>query len=420
MPAQNEKQKFFELIHPGASYEFIGNQKYWISMSILLVTLTIVMLPLNAYVFKSRGHALNWGVDFRGGSEIVVEFSKPVDAGAIRDALADIRLADAEVVKYEDPLGKKPWNFMVRVGSVSVVSEAKAKEIRESLAKVGAGSLQHFEWSEGGDKIYLRYDKPVEPTTLAAALKAIGVSSNQVQSFGRADENTYEVTLVGLDTEIRAALDARLGAGAVAAIPQVESVGAKAGKQLQVDAARSLLYAILLIMVYIAFRFDFRYGPGTVVALLHDAIIVLGAFAVTYKEFSLTTVAAVLTIIGYSMNDTIVVFDRIRENAARLRDRRFDRVVNQSINETLSRTILTSATVFFVTLAMNVWGVGTIRDFAFAMNVGVIVGTYSSIFIASPILIWLNEKFIESQRRAAPRLNRRGGRTSTDLETDEP
>ena len=190
-----------------------------------------------------------------------------------------------------------------------------------------------------------------------------------------------------------------MGAGTVSAIPQVESVGAKAGKQLQYDGIRSLLYAIILIMVYVAFRFDLRYGPGTVVALLHDAILVIGAFAVTYREFSLTTVAAVLTIIGFSMNDTIVVFDRIRENATRLRDRRFDRVVNQSINETLSRTILTSATVFFVTLAMNIFGVGVIRDFAFAMNVGVIVGTYSSIFIASPVLIWLNDKYAATQRK---------------------
>jgi preprotein translocase subunit SecF len=419
MAAQNPKQKFFEIIHPGASYEFIGNQKYWITMSVVLVLLTAVMLPLNAFVFKSRGHALNWGVDFRGGSEIVIEFSKPVEAGAIREALADIHLGDAEVVKYDDPTGKKLWNFMIRVGSVSVVSEVQAKQIRESLAKEGAASLQHFEWNEGGDKIYLRYDRTVEPTSLQASLKAIGVNTNQVQTFGRITDYTYEVTLVGLDTEIRHTLDARLGAGSVSAIPQVESVGAKAGKQLQVDAARSLLYAILLIMVYIAFRFDFRYGPGTVVALLHDAVLVVGAFAVTYKEFSLTTVAAVLTIIGFSMNDTIVVFDRIRENAARLRDRRFDRVVNQSINETLSRTILTSATVFFVTLAMNVFGVGVIRDFAFAMNVGVIVGTYSSIFIASPILIWLNEKFLESQRKLAPARNRRGAK-STDLETDEP
>jgi preprotein translocase subunit SecF len=399
MAAQNQQQKFFEIIHPGANLEFIGNQKYWIGLSIILVLLTFLMLPLNAYVFKSRGHMLNWGVDFKGGSEIVIEFSKPIEAGKIREVLKDVGFPDAEVVKYEDPSGVKKWNYMVRVGAVSVVSEAQAKQIRQSLAKVGDASLQHFEWSEGGDKIYVRYDKPVDPAVLANAFKALGTNTDQVQRFGRAEENTYEVTLVGLDSEIRRALDQHLGPGTVAAIPQVESVGAKAGKQLQYDGIRSLLYAILLIMVYIAFRFDFRYGPGTVVALLHDAVITVGAFAVTYKEFSLTTVAAVLTIIGYSMNDTIVVFDRIRENAARLRDRRFDRVVNQSINETLSRTILTSATVFFVTLAMNIFGVGVIRDFAFAMNVGVIVGTYSSIFIASPILIWLNDKYVASQRK---------------------
>jgi preprotein translocase subunit SecF len=419
MPVQNQHQKFFEIIKPGSTYEFIGKQRYWIGLSIFLVALTVVLLPLNAYVFKSRGHMLNWGVDFRGGSEILLEFSRPVEASEIRKTLADVGFPDADVVKYADPSGQKKWNYMLRVGAVSVVSEQQAKQIRESLAKEGDASLKRFEWSEGGDKLYLRYDRPVDPASLGNSLKALGVNTNQVQGFGRADENTYEVTLVGLDTEIRHALDARLGAGAVASIPSVESVGAKAGKQLQYDGARSLLYAILLIMVYIAFRFDLRYGPGTVVALLHDAVIAVGAFAVTYKEFSLTTVAAVLTIIGFSMNDTIVVFDRIRENATRLRDRRFDRVVNQSINETLSRTIWTSATVFFVTLAMNVFGIGVIRDFAFAMNVGVIVGTYSSIFIASPILIWLNDKYLDSQRRqqVAGRNPRRSQRDELESET---
>jgi preprotein translocase subunit SecF len=281
MATQNPNQKFFEIIHPGANYEFIGNQKYWIGTSIFLVLLTLVMLPLNAFVFKSRGHIMNWGVDFRGGSEVVIEFSKPVDPGDIRKALADIQLNDAEVVKYDDPTGKKPWNFMIRAGAVSALSEPQAKQLKETLAKVGDASLKHFDWSEGGDKIYIRYDKAVEPSTLATSIKVVGVSTNQVQPFGRAEDHTYEVTLVGLDTEIRHALDARLGPGSVAAIPQVESVGAKAGKQLQVDAIRSLVFAILLIMVYIAFRFDFRYGPGTVVALLHDAVIVLGAFAVT-------------------------------------------------------------------------------------------------------------------------------------------
>jgi len=403
--SEHHGHKFFEIIKPGSNYEFIGRSRTWIGLSIVLTVVTIGALIYNG-MSKSRGHVLNWGVDFRGGSEIIIEFGKPVEVGEVRKILNDAGYHDAEVVKYADPTGQKQWNYMVRVGAVSVLSEAQSKQVRESLAKEGDASLKRFEWSEGGDKIYLRYDKPVDPTVLSSSLKAIGVNTMQVQAFGRPGDHGYEVTLVGLDSEIRRALDTRLGAGAVAAIPRVESVGAKAGKQLQFDGARSLLYAILLIMVYIAFRFDLRYGPGTVVALLHDAILVIGAFAVTYKEFSLTTVAAVLTIIGFSMNDTVVVFDRIRENAARLRDRRFDRVVNQSINETLSRTILTSATVFFVTLAMNIFGVGVIRDFAFAMNVGVIVGTYSSIFIASPILIWLNEKYAQTQKKAQQRPDR--------------
>ena len=417
MATQPKQQKFFEIIKPHSNYEFIGNQKYWIGSSVVFVLLTLIMLPLNAYVLKSRGHFLNWGVDFRGGTELVIEFSRPIDAGDLRKTLGEIGHENADVVRYDDPSGKSKVNYMVRLGAVSVLSKEQAKQAEQSLAKEGDASLKKFEWSEGGDKVYLRYDKAVNPDALSTSLKAVGINANQVQPFGRPEENTYEVTLVSLDKEIWRHLDEKLGVGTVSAIPQVESVGAKAGAQLQLDGVKSLLAAILLIMVYILFRFDFRYAPGTVVALLHDAVITVGAFAVTYKEFSLTTVAAILTIIGFSMNDTIVVFDRIRENAARLRDRKFDRVVNQSINETLSRTIWTSATVFFVTLAMNVFGVGVIRDFAFAMNVGVIVGTYSSIFIASPILIWLNERYLVSQKSVTTRTAREARRPRRN---DEP
>jgi preprotein translocase subunit SecF len=418
MAAKNQ-QKFFEIIKPHSNYEFIGNQKYWIGTSIVLVLITIVMLPLNAFVIKSRGHLLNWGVDFRGGTELLIEFSRPIDAGTVRSTLAAIGHDNADVVRYEDPSGKSKDDYLVRIGAVSVLSAEQAKKAEQSLAKEGDANLKRFEWSEGGDKVYLRYDKPVPPEQLKASLAAVGINAAQVQPFGRLEESTYEVTLVSIDKEIWRHLDEKLGPGTVSAIPQVESVGAKAGKQLQFDGVRSLLAAILLIMVYILFRFDFRYAPGTVVALLHDAVITLGAFAVTYKEFSLTTVAAILTIIGFSMNDTIVVFDRIRENAARMRDRKFDRVVNISINETLSRTIWTSATVFFVTLAMNVFGVGVIRDFAFAMNVGVIVGTYSSIFIASPILIWLNERYLANQKKAAARPGREARRPKRSDEMEE-
>jgi preprotein translocase subunit SecF len=408
--AAPRQQKFFEIIKPHSTYEFIGNQKYWIGTSIVLVLLTVIMLPLNAFVIKSRGHFLNWGVDFRGGTELVIEFSRPIDGGELRKTLGELGHDNADVVRYDDPSGKSKNDYMVRLGAVSVLSTEQAKQAKSALATEGDATLKKFEWSEGGDKVYLRYDKAVDPQALATSLKSVGISAANVQPFGRLEENTFEVTLVSLDKELTRQLDEKLGAGTVIGIPQVESVGAKAGKQLQFDGVKSLLAAILLIMIYVLFRFDFRYAPGTVAALLHDAVITVGAFAVTYKEFSLTTVAAILTIIGFSMNDTIVVFDRIRENAARLRDRKFDRVVNQSINETLSRTIWTSATVFFVTLAMNVFGVGVIRDFAFAMNVGVIVGTYSSIFIASPVLIWLNERYLMSQRKAAARPGREARR----------
>jgi preprotein translocase subunit SecF len=334
----------------------------------------------------------------------VVEFSRPVEAGQVREALTAGGLHNADVVRYGNEGGAP--SYLVRMGAVSVMTPEQAKRVEAGMARVGDASLRSLEHSEGGDKIYLRFDKNVDPHVIATALKTNGTDSTQVQPFGPAADSTYEVTLVPIEAEVRKALDAKLGAGVVKSIPRVDSVGAKAGKQLQVDGLRALFGAILLIVIYVAFRFDFRYGPGTIVALLHDAVITVGAFAVTYKEFSLTTLAAILTIIGFSMNDTIVVFDRIRENAAKYRDRKFDKVVNHAINETLSRTILTSATVFFVTLAMNIFGTGVIRDFAFAMNVGVIVGTYSSIFIASPILIWLNDKYIAMQKRQAARPER--------------
>jgi preprotein translocase subunit SecF len=132
---------------------------------------------------------------------------------------------------------------------------------------------------------------------------------------------------------------------------------------------------------------------------------VMGVFALTWTEFSLTTVAALLTVIGYSMNDTVVVFDRIRENEHKLKDKKLDRVINISINETLSRTLLTGLTTFSTTLAMNLLGTGLVKNFAFAMNIGIIVGTYSSIFVAAPIVLWLNERYFSKRpaaRRPAP------------------
>ncbi len=386
------KTNFFELIKPDHNFEFAGRMRTLLTISLVLIVLSLAMLPINHYW---RGHALNYSIDFRGGTEIQVAFTKAEDPANIRAAMEQGGFKGADVVSMKDAV--HPNTYLLRFGAVSPVSEQKIEDLKKRMAdKFGAEHIRKFDFSDGGDKVYVRFNKQVEGADIIGVLKEAGVQNNTVQRYGRPEDNTFEIILVGLDVEVKAALEKKLGAGAVTAIPAVESVGAKAGAELRDDGIKSLLFAIICIMVYVAVRFDFRYGPGTVIALLHDAILVMGAFAITYKEFSLTTIAAILTVIGYSMNDTIVVFDRIRENVSRLRDKKFARIVNTSINETLSRTILTSATVFFVTLAMNIWGTGVIRDFAFAMNVGVIVGTYSSIFVAAPILIWLNDRFFKN------------------------
>lgn len=395
-------QRFFELIRPDHNFDFVGKTKPLLLSSAALVLLSLLLLPVNMFL-PGRGHALNFAIDFRGGTEMRVDFTRAVEPAAIREAMESGGFRDSEVV----PLPEFKNSYLVRFPAVSALQPNQIARVEEGFRqKLGADSLRKFESSEGGDKAYVRLlkGKAFEPSQVEEILRGAGVTVSQVQRFGRPEDNTFEVVLVGLEKEVRTALDATLGQGAVASIPSVGSVGAKAGKELRDNGIISLLAAIGFIMLYILVRFDFRYGPGTVVALLHDALLVLGAFALTYKEFSLTTIAAILTVIGYSMNDTIVVFDRIRENAGKMRDKKFPQIVNISVNETLSRTILTSATVFFVTLAMNIWGSGVIRDFAFAMNVGVIVRTYSSIFIASPILIWLNEKSLQTQKK--PRTQR--------------
>jgi len=394
------KHKFFEIIKTGSEFEFVGRAKSAYALSTFLIVGSILMLLLNAFVIKSRGRILNWGVDFSGGTEMQVDFKDDVAIATVRSALETAGYKGVDVVRYGAGGGSDTAKkFLIRMAAVSVLSPDQADAAKAKIAKVGEASLKRFEVSEGGDKIYLRFDQSLTPEAIKGALSSAGVETKGVEAKGLANE--YEVTLVGLGDEVTKALEKSLGSGAVSNIPMLSSVGAKAGRQLQIDGVKAVLGAMVLIMLYVGLRFDFRYGPGAIIALAHDSIITVGAFALTYREFSLTTLAAVLTIIGFSVNDTIVIFDRLRENIAKYRDRKLERVVNLSINETLSRTIWTSGTLLFVTLAMNLFASGVIRDFAFAMNVGVIVGTYSSIYVASPIVVWLTNR-AAAQGKTAP------------------
>ncbi|MFH0899584.1 MAG: protein translocase subunit SecF [Pseudomonadota bacterium] len=407
--------QFRELIRPGSNYEFVGKSRFFISLSIIAVLLSLAMLPINSLI---RGSMLNWTIDFKGGTEMIIAFEKPVTGGEIRSALHDIGRTNADVSSLTfSQGGESRQGYLVRLAEFGAVSKAEVDRVDSEIQNRFADrSVLKANWS--GDTLFIRTGKPVTQEEIGELLKSQGLemkpwTDEQAKELAKplqgTSEYNYQIAVYGLDRMVERGLAAKLGTAVD--IKQVDAVGAKAGKELRNDAIMSMLYAIALIMLYIAFRFDFRYGPGTVAALVHDAVVVIGVFAITWTEFSLTTVAAVLTVIGYSMNDTVVVFDRIRENESRLKDKKLDRVINISINETLSRTILTALTTFVTTLAMNLLGTGLVKNFAFAMNVGIIVGTYSSIFIAAPILLWLHEHFFSKRPATNPRRLSEAGTT---------
>jgi len=203
----------------------------------------------------------------------------------------------------------------------------------------------------------------------------------------------YQITLRGFGPDVVESLQERLGKDAVTDVLSMEWVGPKVGEKLRSDGIKSVLIALGLILIYVALRFDLRFAPGAVLCLFHDATITLGFFTFTRMEVNLTTVAAILTIVGYSINDTIVIYDRIRENLQKTQERDLSKVINGSINDTLSRTLLTSFTTILAIAAVAFFARGTIQDFSIAMTVGILIGTYSSIYVAAPLSILIDKQF---------------------------
>ncbi len=256
----------------------------------------------------------------------------------------------------------------------------------------------------GGTLVQVRFTQTTDASEIKKALGNLKLGDPVVQSFGdnqnefliRVEKSSEE--LQGLSVKIQNALAQTYHDGVD--IRRVEMVGPQVGKDLRTKGLEALLYAMVGLLIYISWRFEFRFAVGAIVALVHDVLITLGAFSVFNKEIDLPIIAAFLAIIGYSLNDTIIVYDRIRENSGRLHKEAFPFIINRSINETLSRTLLTSGTTLLVVLALFVLGGGVIHNFAFAMLVGVLVGTYSSIFVASPILIFWNEKKAKTPKKS--------------------
>jgi len=257
----------------------------------------------------------------------------------------------------------------------------------------------------GGILVQVKFSQAVTTEQIKETLQPINLQDSLVQQFEEKGQHEFliQVEKKGLDTQnidqlISQALAKRFGESNFE-IRRVEMVGPKVGKDLRRKGLLSILYAVIFMLIYITWRFELRFGIGAIIALIHDVLVTLGAFSVTNREISLPIVAAFLTIVGYSINDTIVIYDRIRENRRKKPRNPLPQTINQSINETLSRTILTSGTTLIVILALFIFGGGVIHDFAFALLIGVVVGTYSSIYIASPVLIFWEDIFPKKKKK---------------------
>ncbi|MDP6456273.1 MAG: protein translocase subunit SecF [Candidatus Marinimicrobia bacterium] len=255
---------------------------------------------------------------------------------------------------------------------------------------------------EGGTLVQIRFQEEADIGKIRSALESLDLGKSDVQSFGAPNEILIRLQQ---DQETEKLTD-DLREALITFMPdetpdfrRIETVGPKIGAELSGKAFLAIVSAIIGILIYISIRFEFKFAIGAIAALVHDVVITLGIFSIMNYEISLAIIAAFLTIVGYSLNDTIVVFDRVRENLKRLKNEAQISVFNKSINESLSRTVITSLTTFVVVFTLWLAGGEVIRYFAFAMMVGVIVGTYSSIFVASPVVVLWSARFSATQSK---------------------
>lgn len=322
----------FEIVPAGTNIDFLGKRRICLAISLALIALGLVVAATNG---------VKVGLDFAGGTEVQLLFEEGVDVdeNALRELTGEKGFEGAQVVRFGD---EGVNEFLLKFQDVAEGSVAAAEVAR------------------------------LEAEAEAAGESAAGLESNTrvvvLENFVR--------TEIGDFTEQR-----------------VEYVGPKVGAELREDGARALLYSAIVILIYVAFRFSSRFAPGAVVAVIHDLAITAGILVMLGEEFDLRILAAMLAILGYSLNDTIIIYDRIRENMELHTTADLEATLNTSVNQTLSRTVLTSVTTLLALLSLYFMGGEVIQPFAKTMLIGILVGTYSSIFIASPLLLFLEERY---------------------------
>lgn len=357
--------------------DYVGKRKVAAGLSAVMVLASwLVMLVVGP----------NWGIDFTGGTEIHLAFDEPVDIREIRGALRTLDLSDDAVQQVGDPGDSE---FAIRIQDPTFGMEALVEQVRGQLASAfGPDWIQEFDVNaEVGARMEITHAG--DPITPAQAQEALaGVQGITVQP-GR-DENQLVITVPGLSQLIEAEIATAMGDKGFE-ILAVDAVGPKVGSDLRQQGVLAVGATLALVLIYVAFRFDLSFAPGAVLSLFHDVSIVAGIFTLMGLEFSVSLIGALLTIVGYSLNDTIVIYDRIRENLDRYRRSDYAELVNISINETFTRTIMTGVSTFLAVVPFLVFGSAVIRDFALAIVLGIIFGIYSTIFVASPMVLIMQD-----------------------------
>jgi preprotein translocase subunit SecF len=375
--------------------DFLGKKWYFLAFSLIFSVAGVFSMLF--------WHGIPWGVDFRGGTLVYVKFSHTPDLQAVRAAMDRVGLHDPKIQTYDQPsLNEVLVDLDVRETNEAALDQGKNKIIQALETNIPTGKQDLNNASSLTIKNYLA-DK--DPMHLGSDADQKYLA--QAQAIVNYRDKTAGGVLTSIDQLKGApgtdpATVATLNDGFYLSdfnVRNVEIVGPQVGGQLRRQAGLATLYSLAGMLIYLGFRFEWIYGVAAVITVFHDTLITLGAFSLLKEDVSLTVIAAILTLIGYSNNDTIVVFDRIRENIKLMRREKLSEIVNRSINQTLSRTILTAGLTFLTVLALFLFGGEVLRGFSLALVIGILIGTYSSIAIAAPILVAYQDWRIEKGRQ---------------------
>lgn len=364
------------------NFDFMGNKWPLIGLSLLLTVAGLISLVIEG--------GPRYGIDFKGGTLLYVKFSEKPSEESVRSALSKKIPGEISVVAVQ---GTNELMIQTEIRNERELQSTR-QAIEDTLASVFGSTPDKLNFTgAAAARVYERLNLPFQRGGVFINDDDLRKLVTEMLSFrdkqkggmlGSLDELS---TVPGVTPQILSVIKQESYLGKYL-VRNTEVVGPRVGSELRTKALLATLYALAGMLIYVGLRFEFVYGFAAVIAVFHDTIITIGLFSLFHKEISLTVIAALLTLVGYSMNDTIVVFDRIRENLQRGRKGDMTEIVNRSINETLSRTIMTSGLTLLTAISLWLFGGQVLNGFAFALTVGILVGTYSSIFVASPILVF--------------------------------